>query len=304
MEPHDFGKYIEDFDSGESSNVYNANSIFESIDERAKSILDLIQKIDDEENRLKTVKEHIEGRVDVGEIQKEIRMIDIQIGQKQNELNRISQNEIPTIDAQLKNLNEKISKSTITNEKNDFINFCLEYSKYIYEIAEKKMINSKAEIKEKLQEEVSTIFKSMYHGNRGIRINDDFKAETYVVSAGKDQKIDGSTGMGTVVNYSFVAGLMNLAKKAIINGDNDDETADPDLENETFPLVMDAPFSNTDETHIKNICNALPNYCDQIIMFVMKKDFNYASQSIADKIGKMYELEQISETESIVKEVM
>lgn len=166
------------------------------------------------------------------------------------------------------------------------------------------MTNSKAEIKEKLQEEVSAIFKSMYHGNRGIRINDDFKAETYVISAGKDQKIDGSTGMGTVVNYSFVAGLMNLAKKAIINGDSDDETADPELENETFPLVMDAPFSNTDETHIKNICNALPNYCDQIIMFVMKKDFNYASQSISDKIGKMYELEQISETESTVKEVM
>ena len=304
MEPHDFGKYIEDFDSGESSNVYNANSTFESIDERAKSILDLIQSIDDDENRLKTVKEHIEGRVDVGEIQKEISTIDRQLGQKQNESDRINKNEIPNIDSQLKALNEKISKSTITNEKNEFINLCLEYSNYIYKIAEKKMMNSKAEIKEKLQEEVSTIFKSMYHGNRGIRINDDFKAETYVVSAGKDQKIDGSTGMGTVVNYSFVAGLMNLAKKAIINGDNDDETVDPELENETFPLVMDAPFSNTDETHIKNICNALPNYCDQIIMFVMKKDFNYASQSIADKIGKMYELEQISETESIVKEVM
>lgn len=304
MEPHDFGKYIEDFDSGESSNIYNANSTFESIDERAKSILDLIQSIDDDESRLKTVKEHIEGRVDVGEIQKEISTIDRQIGQKQNELDRINQKEIPEIDSQLESLNEKIRKSTITNEKNDFINLCLEYSNYIYKIAEKKMMNSKAEIKEKLQEEVSTIFKSMYHGNRGIRINDDFKAETYIVSAGKDQKIDGSTGMGTVVNYSFVAGLMNLAKKAIINGDNDDETVDPELENETFPLVMDAPFSNTDETHIKNICNALPNYCDQIIMFVMKKDFNYASQSIADKIGKMYELEQISETESIVKEVM
>lgn len=304
MEPHDFGKYIEDFDSGESSNVYNANSTYESIDERAKSILDLIQSIEDDETRLKTVKNHIEGRVDVGEIQKEIRNIDQQIGQKQNELDRLNKFEMPSIESQLKTLNEKISKSTITNEKNDFTNLCLDYSNYIYKIAEKKMVNSKAEIKEKLQEEVSTIFKSMYHGNRGIRINDDFKAETYVVSAGKDQKIDGSTGMGTVVNYSFVAGLMNLAKKAIINGDNDDETADPELENETFPLVMDAPFSNTDETHIKNICNALPNYCDQIIMFVMKKDFNYASQSIADKIGKMYELEQISETESIVKEVM
>ena len=142
----------------------------------------------------------------------------------------------------------------------------------------------------------------MYHGNRNIKINDDFKAETVVVSAGKDQKIDGSTGLGTVVNYSFVAGLMNLAKKAIINDDEDD-ISDPELENETYPLVMDAPFSNTDEVHIKNICNALPNYCDQIIMFVMEKDFNYARDSIKDKIGKIYRLEQISETESNVKEI-
>lgn len=304
MEPHDYGKYIEDFDSSEGSNVYHANSTFNNIDAKAKSILDLIQKIDENEESLKKIKARLEGRIDVGEIQKDISNIDQQIGQQRNELSHIENFDIPSNDSQLANLNEKIRKSTISNGKNDFTNLCLIYSNYIYKIAEKKMTNSKAEIKEKLQEEVGTIFKSMYHGNRGIRINDDFKAETYVVSAGKDQKIDGSTGLGTVVNYSFVAGLMNLAKKAIINGDSDDETADPELENETFPLVMDAPFSNTDETHIKNICNALPNYCDQIIMFVMKKDFNYASQSISDKIGKMYELEQISETESTVKEVM
>lgn len=304
MEPHDFGKYIEDFDSGESANLYNANSTYDNLDKKAKSILDLIQKIDEDEERLKAVKKLIEGRIDVGEIQKEISNIDNQIGQKQSELKRITDKDIPSINLKLSDINEKINKYSKNNEKNLFTNLCLTYANHIYEIADKKMKKSKVEIKDKLQEEVSGIFKSIYHGNRGIRINDDFKAETYVISAGKDSNIDGSQGLGTVVNYSFVAGLMSLAKKAIINGDSDDETADPELVNETFPLVMDAPFSNTDEIHIKNICNALPNYCDQIIMFVMKKDFNYASQSIADKIGKMYELEQISETESIVKEVM
>lgn len=303
MEPHDYGKYIEDFDSSESSNVYNANSIYNNINESAKSILDLIQEIDDDESRLKRVKKSIEGRVDVGEIQRDIGNIDRQIGQKENELRHINDYDIPSIDSQLSNINEKIMKSAINNKKNNFTNLCLNYATYIYRIADNKMRKSKILIKTKLQEEVSEIFKSMYHGNRGIRINNDFKAETYVVSAGKDQKIDGSTGLGTVVNYSFVAGLMNLAKKAIINGDIDDETADPELVNETYPLVMDAPFSNTDEIHIKNICNVLPDYCDQIIMFVMKKDFDYASPSISDKIGKMYELKQISETESTIQEV-
>ena len=92
---------------------------------------------------------------------------------------------------------------------------------------------------------------------------------------------------------------MNLAKQSIVN---DDEIGDPELINETYPLVMDAPFSNTDDEHIKNICRALPIFCDQIVMFVMQKDFNYASESISHKVGKMYRLEKISETEATVKE--
>lgn len=120
-----------------------------------------------------------------------------------------------------------------------------------------------------------------------------------IISKGKDKKIDGSTGLGTVVNYSFVAGLMKLAKKSILLGD---DIADEENLSETYPLVMDAPFSNTDENHIKNICKALPNYCDQIVMFVMQKDFNYASASISHKIGKKYSLVKISETEARVDE--
>ena len=302
MEPHDFGKYIEDFDGCESANVYNASSIFENIDSKAKGILDLIESIDNSEDRLKTIKEHIEGRIDTGIIQKRIDDINQQIGSQKNSLKYIEEQDIPNCEINIENINEKIKKSEITDKRNDFTNLCIKYATYIYSIADDRMRKSKIKIREKLEEEVKGIFNSMYHGNRNIKINDDFKAETVVVSAGKDQKIDGSTGLGTVVNYSFVAGLMNLAKKAIINDDEDD-ISDPELENETYPLVMDAPFSNTDEVHIKNICNALPNYCDQIIMFVMEKDFNYARDSIKDKIGKIYKLEQISETESNVKEI-
>ena len=303
MEPHDYGKYIEDFDSGEASNVYPATSTLRNIDEEAKTVLDLIQQIDADEDSLKVVKERIQGRVDTGEIQKDINRIERQIGQKEAELRFLVASKIPEVDEKLSVINNKIDKSAVTSKKNDYINLCLGYADRIYRLAQYKMVKSRVEIKEQLQKEVSRIFKSMYHGNRDIKINDDFRAETYVISAGMDQKIDGSTGLGTVMNYSFVAGLMNLAKKAIINSDPEDETSDPETVNETFPLVMDAPFSNTDETHIKNICNALPNYCDQIIMFVMEKDFNYASESIADKIGKKYEIRQISETESVVEEV-
>ena len=116
--------------------------------------------------------------------------------------------------------------------------------------------------------------------------------------------LDKSTGLDTVKNFSFVAGLLNMVKDKLNNNEiENDDLVDEEQESEVYPLVIDAPFSNTDEIHIKNICLNLPKYCDQIIMFVMEKDFNYAKESIKDKVGKLYTLNKISETESTIKEV-
>lgn len=299
MEPHDFGKYISDFISAEGSNVYSAQATLDNIIKEAGRVNDYISDIDDNERRLKTIRERIAGRADVGEIQATINTIRYQKGVQDGSLKRLNETDLPEINEKIIELGEKIEKASVKSDANEFTQKCIDYATSIFELADKKITKSKIEIREKLQEEVGKIFKSMYHGNREIKIDEYFKATTVVSKAGQDKKLDKSTGLGTVVNYSFVAGLMNLAKQSIVN---DDEIGDPELANETYPLVMDAPFSNTDDEHIKNICCALPSFCDQIVMFVMQKDFNYASESISHKIGKMYRLDKLSETEATVKE--
>ena len=59
---------------------------------------------------------------------------------------------------------------------------------------------------------------------------------------------------------------------------------------------MDAPFSNADETHIKNISSVLPEVANQVIMFVMEKDWQYAEQVLSSKIGKQCKLKKITES--------
>lgn len=302
MEPHDYGKYLDDFISSEKSNVYNASTTWDNIKDVAGKVNDIISQVDDDEDRLKKIKDHIQGRADVGEIQAQIRTLERQIGQKESERDYISNNSIPNIKDKIARIEGRITHSALENEQNKFTNICLQYSETIYDLSNKKIEEAKDKIKDDLRKEVSRIFSSMYHGNRGVIIDDNYRATTYVIKEGNDQKIDGSTGLGTVLNYSFVAGLLNLAKRAILN--NNEETDNPELANETYPLVMDAPFSNTDEDHIINICNELPNYCDQIIMLVMQKDFNYAESTISNKIGKKYQLIQVSETEADIEEVI
>ena len=43
-------------------------------------------------------------------------------------------------------------------------------------------------------------------------------------------------------------------------------------------MILDAPFSNADEIHIKNIARELPGVAEQVIMFVMEKDWRYAKE--------------------------
>ena len=59
-----------------------------------------------------------------------------------------------------------------------------------------------------------------------------------------------------------------------------------------YPLVMDAPFSNVDETHIRNISQILPASAEQVIIAVMQKDWEPASDIMAPVVGKSYRIKK------------
>ena len=64
---------------------------------------------------------------------------------------------------------------------------------------------------------------------------------------------------------------------------------------------MDAPFSNADETHIKNISAVLPEVANQVIMFVMEKDWQYAEPVMAERVGKYCKLKKYSESHTEIE---
>ena len=136
----------------------------------------------------------------------------------------------------------------------------------------------------------------MYHGERLLEINEKYQTVLYTVIPETKQKVISgeSEGLIRVKNFAFIAGLVDLAKnKALKVGENR-------LENEPYPLILDAPFSNADEEHIRNISKELPMVAEQVIMFVMKKDWRYAETVILDKVNQKYTLEKHSDTYSTI----
>ncbi len=295
--PKNYGKQIQDFIENEKINLNYVADNLEKFYGLCCEVTDLIAEIDNNTARLTNLIQKLDGKVNAIETEKEIIEIKSQKLFQQNQLDYLNNTTIPTLENTINNVLQRIQSISLKCSENDFYHECIRYATHIHKLASERIVKEKTKIKANLQDTVGKVFTDMYHGNRKIIINDDFTVRTIVNS--ESDRLDTSKGLDTVTNFSFVAGLMKLAKDKL--NESEDEFSD-EKRDETYPLVMDAPFSNTDEDHIKNICMNLPKYCNQIVIIVMEKDYNTASSDISDKIGKKYRIIKNSETFAHLKE--
>ena len=292
MEPHDYGRYLSSFCSGEDVSVGYSKNIEKTLFNQIERYQELVEDTENNEERLKDIIEKIKGIPDVGQTQDDIGNLKAKKVEHETEIRYLSQ-DIDSIKNRINKKDVDLEKVISKNKENILTNECKRYAKYIYGMARIKVDKKKTEVRKKLQEEVNVAFNKMYHGNRMIEITTDFKAKTLTDS----QELDNSTGIETVKNFAYVSGILRLIKESFgTENDAFEETID-----EIYPLVMDAPFSNTDEEHISRICAVLPDYCNQLIMVMIRKDYKIAQNSIGDRIGKIYEIDKISETHDSIR---
>ena len=113
--------------------------------------------------------------------------------------------------------------------------------------------------------------------------------------------VDDTGGLRVIQYFSYVGGLVKLAYEVM--QERVDENGDEQELGEQYPLVLDAAFSHADPIHTQNIARELANATSQLIFAVMEKDWLYAKNGLSGKVGRMYELKKIDETEVKIVEV-
>lgn len=294
MAPHNYDKYVEDFINYEE-NTQTLHIVSDIRDDVDKFIL-LLQDIEDEQKEIKRIKQAIKDKPNVAEYQTKVDRIDGQILEKK-QIERRNNEKIEEERRKIVNYGKQLAEISEKSKENEFYDLCIEYANSIYDFTDRYINQEYSKTRIDLNKLVNIIFKEMYHGSREIIIDDNYNVDTKL-SSGKE--LDQSTGLSTVVNYAFVIGLIKLIKEK--NQEDKDNVLNNENDN-IYPLVMDAPFSSTDEIHITNICKALTKYCNQVIIAVMEKDFKMATTSVSGLIGKAYKFEKISESDTKIKEV-
>lgn len=295
--PESIGNTVRHYKEKLSSFSRDADHIFESLTSRYQEIYRSKARIQEWEDELADISIQIKGKDNMKKYETEL----IDVKSRLRDLNAKKERLIRD-DATLKSEIERYKKvydSLIAvSGKNKETMLLIKYAEEILDWLSSTYKEKEAFIREALEMKVNNIFEQMYHGHRRVSIDQKYQVTLLTTIEDKEVAAGESEGSNRVKSFAFIAGLVALAKEKLIANAGEEGF---NLSSEPYPLVMDAPFSNADETHTANISKVLPEIAEQVIMFVMQKDWRYAESVMATRVGKQYELKKLSETHTVLQ---
>ena len=299
--PRSIGTLVRDMDEMLVEEEDKAKNFVNTNEEQYKEIVKLREKINnlekEDEAILQNLKEIglIDTEGDESDLSKyKTKLQDLRI--ENNQLNSRKGSLESEIQTATKNYNTLIGK----NESARKYKVYYKYAEAIYNWVNKHYSQKEDELRERLGKNISELFNNMYSGHREISIDKQYNMRmTY-----QGEVVDDTGGLRVIEYFAYVGGLVKLAHEVKVEREKeDDEGTDSETLGEEYPLVLDAAFSHADDTHTKNIAKELSKCANQLIFAMMKKDWTFAKEGLEGRVGRMYELEKIDETEVHIKEV-
>lgn len=298
LPPAHLGTAIQNFKQLLAANRRNVSQFYPTIEQKYKEIQkhrDNIARLEDDISRIDA---SIFGKENMSSYEADMNRIKADIKRMSDKKARCNR-DIGASESAIESAQKVYDSLVSATDRNKRLIRYLAYAEKICDWIDETYAEKELEMRNRLQDRVNDIFGRMYHGERRVQVDKQYHVTLFAQLNGKEIVTGESEGLKRVKNFAFIAGLVDLAKEKAVMGKNASDSIS--WENESYPLVMDAPFSNADEIHIKNISSVLPEVANQVIMFVMEKDWQYAKSVMAARVGKCCKLMKHSESNTEIE---
>jgi len=250
-----------------------SNEIFQTVKEKANLYQGEKFSFEDNENEIEKTNKRIDGKIN---FQQERLKMEANKKNKKSEEDkiRIETNNIDDFKNKAKIYEDQISKYQDKSIQNARIEKKIVYAEKLYETASKIYKKSELNILNELNDIIKKNFEIMFNEkDKYAKLEDDYEIKLYY---NRVNNMDGysqmeayglSEGEKIAKNFVFIVSIMELAniKK------NDSECVA-----QTLPLVLDGPFSKLSSVNIELIAQVLPKTADQVIIFMLDKDWEHS----------------------------
>jgi len=189
---------------------------------------------------------------------------------------------------QITNKQAQIDANSTKSGENRTIYLAIEYAKRIYDMAKVRIDKRANNVKSELNDIIARNYEEMFNAKeKYAKLGDDYKIHVYYRDLnghkGDYEEEVLSNGEVMAINYVFIVSILELARRE--QQINIETKGDHDTTLQ-LPLVLDAPFSNLSNENTSLIANNLPKFAEQIIVFMLDKDWE--ASGLSEYTGNAY----------------
>lgn len=291
--PNSVSDLIKVYTSELNQCVKSSSNYLEHICKAAENIKNLQNEIEKSNKVLDDLKIKVSGTEDTDQIQQQIKEAK-QKYQEFREKNNNATYNLGEIKSEYDHNEDQIRILQKNNEKGRIYLKKVDCAQKIIDSLQNDINAKQKDVLDQMNESVGGYFEKIYHGTRRLTIDPEYNIKVFNNYKGAQLDSKLSSGTNDVKNFAFVFGLEKLAKNIISVNDS---------ENESYPLILDGPFSHVDGEHISNICEILPGISSQVIIAVSQKDWDLSKDYLKPYVGKKYKMRKITEEHTQINEV-
>lgn len=272
--PESIGSLVRRYREQAMDYISSSDNYYEAIESRIATLRSDQRELGLRIDERASLDESLKGAKDVATLEQQYQIAE----QRAKEFDKRRESLLETIGSckrDISNYEKALETLTKANQKNARISLNIDYAQAVLDWVSEAYYSREGIVRGRLEEKVNANFAMMYHGSRTVTIDDKYRVK-YI-----DVTTEESDGLKAVKSFAFVSGLVDLAKEAL----NSDSSKEANTTPQYYPLVMDAPFSNVDEIHIRNISAILSRSAEQVIIAVMQKDWEPAAEIMAPLVG-------------------
>ncbi|MBP1925262.1 DNA repair exonuclease SbcCD ATPase subunit [Sedimentibacter acidaminivorans] len=228
---------------------------------------------EDNENEIEKINKRIDGKIN---FQQERLKMQSNKKNKQIEEDKIrkEENNIEDYKRKAKQLEEEISRLQDKSAKNAQIERNILIAEKVYEASSRIYKKNETTILNELNNIINNNFKVMFNEkDKYARLEDNYDIKLYYNKINEDDTYSEmeahglSEGEKIAKNFVFIVSIMELANL---------KKSDSECIAQTLPLVLDGPFSKLSSVNIELISQVLPKTADQVILFMLDKDWEHS----------------------------
>lgn len=201
------------------------------------------------------------------------------------------------LDFNIKNCCEKEKQLELLakqDSENRAVNLAIAYAEEIYEIANRQAKKKEDGVFEELNAIIAENFDKMFNDDeKYAKLEDDYRVHIYYHSMGgandyEEQNL--SNGEATAINFVYIVSVLELARRRAAMESEEDEGSETGIIN--LPLVLDGPFSSLSNENTNLVAKKLPEFAEQVIIFMLDKDWeasgldSYTSPEFCYRVNK------------------